>query len=81
MFCAQGFLYFYYFFKKNFFGVSNLATYIYCFLYYYMNQGAGINTGMALTPPPSSIGRGSIPQPSDLEPSTLPLDYSFRFFY
>jgi hypothetical protein len=27
---------------------------------------------MALTPLPSSIGRGSNPRPSDSEPSTLP---------
>jgi len=34
---------------------------------------------MALTPLPSSIGQGSNPQPSDREPSALPLDHSFRF--
>ncbi len=34
--------------------------------------GAGIYPGMALTPLPSSIGRGSIPRPSDREPSALP---------
>ncbi len=33
---------------------------------------------MALTPFPSSIGWGSNPRPSDREPSTLPLDHSFR---
>jgi hypothetical protein len=36
---------------------------------------------MALTPLPSSIGRGSNPWPSDREPSALPLDHSFRFLY
>jgi len=40
--------------------------------------GAGIDPGMALTPLPSSIGRGSIPRPSNCEPSTIPLDHSFR---
>jgi len=34
---------------------------------------------MALTSFPSSIGRESNPQPSNCEPSTLPLDHSFRF--
>jgi len=33
---------------------------------------------MALTPLPSSIGWGWNPQPSDHEPSSLPLDHSFR---
>jgi len=33
---------------------------------------------MALTPLPSSIGWGLNPQPSDREPSALPLDHSFR---
>jgi len=40
--------------------------------------GVGIDPGMALTPLPSSIGQGSNPQPSDCEPSALPLDHSFR---
>jgi hypothetical protein len=39
-----------------------------------------IDPGMALTPLPSSIGRGSNPRPSDREPSALPLDHSFRLF-
>jgi len=39
--------------------------------------GAEIDPGMALTPLPSSIGRGSNPQPSDREPRALPLDHSF----
>jgi len=34
---------------------------------------------MALTPFPSSIGRGSNPQPSDCELSALPLDHSFCY--
>jgi len=42
--------------------------------------GAGIDPGMALTPLSSSIGQGSNPQPSDCEPSALPLDHSFRRF-
>ncbi len=41
--------------------------------------GAEIDPGMALTPPPSSIGQGSNPPPSDCEPSALLLDHSFRF--
>jgi len=36
---------------------------------------------MALTPLPSSIGWGSNPQPSDCEPSALPLDHSFRLIF
>jgi len=34
---------------------------------------------MALTPFPSSIGRGSNPRPSNREPSTILLDHSFHF--
>jgi len=51
------------------------------FLFFYNEPelGAGINPGMALTPLPSSIGPGLNPQPSDHEPSALPLDHSFRF--
>ncbi len=33
-----------------------------------------------MTPHPSSIGQGLNPQPSDREPSALPLDHSFRLF-
>jgi len=40
--------------------------------------GVGIDPGMALTPLPSSIGRGLNPQPSNREPSALPLDHSIR---
>jgi len=32
---------------------------------------------VALSPLQSSIGQGSNPRPSDREPSTLPLDYTF----
>jgi len=41
--------------------------------------GLGIDPGMALTPLPSSFLQGSNPWPSDHEPSSLPLDHSFRF--
>jgi hypothetical protein len=50
-------------------------------LYFIYNEpelGAGIDPGMALTPLPSSIGRGSNPRPSDREPSALLLDNSFH---
>jgi len=40
---------------------------------------AGIDPDMALIPLPSSIGRGLIPQPSNHEPSTLPLVHSFHY--
>jgi hypothetical protein len=40
--------------------------------------GVGIDPGMALTPLPSSIGRGLNPRPYDREPSALPLDHGFR---
>jgi hypothetical protein len=40
-------------------------------------MGAGIDPGMALTPLPSSIGRGANPKPSDREPIALSLDHSF----
>jgi len=49
------------------------------FLLFFYNEprlGAGINPSMALKQLPSSIGWGSYPQPSDLEPSALPLDHS-----
>jgi len=41
--------------------------------------GAGIDPGMALPPLSSSIGRGSIPRPSNRELRTLPIDHSFRY--
>ncbi len=63
--------------KSNFLGVPHLATCIFLFSFNEPELGAGINPGMALTPLPSSIGRGSNPQPSDREPSALPLDHSF----
>jgi len=39
----------------------------------------GPSIQMALTPLPSSIGRGSNPPPTDRDLSVLPLDHSFRF--
>jgi len=62
--------------RLNFFKLIFLATCI--FFYYEPELGVGINPGMALTPFPSSNGRGSNPQPSDCEPSALPLDHSFH---
>ncbi len=41
------------------------------FFYNEQELGVGIDPGMALTPLPSSIGRGSNPRPSDSEPSAL----------
>ncbi len=43
------------------------------FIYNEPELGAGVNSGMALTPLPSSIGKGLNPQPSYHEPSALPL--------
>ena len=50
------------------------------FLFFYNEPelGVGIDPGMALTPLSSSIGQGLNPQPSDYEPSALPLDHGFR---
>ncbi len=50
------------------------------FLFFYNEpeKGAGIDPGMALTPLPSSIGRGSNPQPSDREPNAILLDHNLR---
>jgi len=62
-----------------FFGVPHLATCIFLIFYNGPELGAEIDPGMALTPLPSSIGRGSNPQPSDREPSALPLDHSFCY--
>jgi len=60
----------------------NTETYFFgVFFFFFYNEpelGAGINPGMALTPLPSSIGRGLNPRPSNREPSALPLDHSFR---
>jgi len=67
------------FFFKNIFLVPHLATCIFLFFYNEPELGVGIGPGMALTPLPSSIGQGSNSQPSDCEPSALPLDHSFRF--
>ncbi len=67
-------------FKKIIFlGLPHLATFIFLFFYNEPELGVGIDPGMALTPLLSSIGQGSNPQPSDHEPSALPLDHSFHF--
>ncbi len=54
--------------------MPHLATCIFLFSYNEPELGVGIDPGMALTPLPSSIGRGLNPRPSDREPSALPLD-------
>ena len=56
-------------------------TWLPIFFYNELEFGAGINPGMALTPLPSSIGKGLNPQPSNRESSALPLEHSFRLFY
>jgi hypothetical protein len=66
------------FFQKYFLGVPHLATGIFLFFYNEPELGVGIDPGMALTPLPSSIGRGLNPRPSDRESSALPLDHGFR---
>jgi len=58
--------------------VPHLATCIFLFFYNEPELGVGIDSGMALTPLPSSIGPGLNPHPSDREPSALPLDHGFR---
>ena len=56
--------------------------YLYFLIFYNEPElGVGIDPSMALTPLPSSIGRGSNPRPSDHEPSALPLDHSFCLPY
>jgi len=60
--------------------VPHLATCIFLFFCNLPELGVEIDPGMALTPLPSSIGRGSKPQLSDREPSALPLDHSFCYF-
>ncbi len=60
--------------------MPHLATSIFLFFYIEPELGVGIDHGMALTPLPSSIGQGLNPQPSDREPSALPLDKGFRPF-
>jgi len=57
--------------------VPHLATSTFLFFYNEPELGVEINPGMALTPLLSSIGQGSNPQPSDREPSALPLENSF----
>ncbi len=58
--------------------MPHLATCIFFLFYNEPELGVEINPGMALTPLPSSIGQGLNPQPSDCEPSALPLDHGFR---
>ena len=62
--------------------MPHLTTCIFLFFYNGPELGVEIGPGMrmALTPLPSSIGRGSNPRPSDREPSALPLDQGFRPF-
>ncbi len=64
-----------------FFGVPHLATCIFLFFYNEPELGVRIDPGMALTPLPSSIGRGLNPRSSDCEPSALSLDQGFRLTY
>ncbi len=54
-------------------------VYLYFLIFFYNEPvlGVGIDPGMALTPLPSSIGRGLNPRPSDCEPSALLLDHGF----
>ncbi len=52
--------------------------YLYLLLFYNEPElGVGIDPDVALTPLPSTIGRGSNPRPFDREPSALPLDHNF----
>jgi len=77
--------------KNNILGVElSLIGFFWCapfgylyFLFFYNEKelGVEIDPGMALTPLPSSIGRGSNLQPSDCEPSALPLDHSFHLIF
>jgi hypothetical protein len=69
--------------------IVNIKIFFWCapfgylyFSYFFYNEpelGVGIDPGMALTPLPSSIGRGLNPQPSNCELSALLLDLSFHF--
>ncbi len=72
-----------YYFKNArfsiFFGVPHLATCIFLFFFNEPELDVGIDPGMALTPLPSSIGRGSNSRPSDRKPSALLLDHSFCY--
>ena len=67
------------FFFKYFFGVPHLATCIFLFFYNEPELGVGIDPGMALTPLPSSIGRGSNPRPSDREPNSSETKFATVF--
>ncbi len=60
------------FFYKYFFGVPHLATCIFLVFCNELELGAEIDPGMALTPLPSSIGRGSNPRHSDCKTSARP---------
>jgi hypothetical protein len=56
------------------------------FINHLKHQGSSLGasnhlTGMALTPLSSSIGRGLNPQPSDCEPSTLPLGHVVTLYH
>jgi hypothetical protein len=66
--------------SKIFFFWCSPFGYLYFLSFLIMNE-PGIDPGMALTPLPSSIGRGSIPRPSNREPSTLPPDHSFHYYF
>jgi hypothetical protein len=55
------------------FCVSQLTTCIFLIFYNEPELGAEIDSGMALTPLSSSIGRGLNPRPSKHEPSAPPL--------
>jgi len=57
---------------KKYFLVCPIWLPVFSFLYNEQELGVIIYPGMALTPLPSSIGRGLNPQPSDREPSSLP---------
>ncbi len=53
--------------------------YLYFLIFYNEPElGVGIDPGMALSPLPSSNGKGLNPRHSDREPSALRLDHSFH---
>jgi len=58
--------------------VPHWATFIFLFFFYNEPElGSEIDPGMALKSLLSSFGWGSNPQPSNHEPSALPLEHSF----
>jgi hypothetical protein len=65
------------FFLKYFFWCAPFGYLYFLYLIILNEPGldAGIDPGMVLTPLPSSIGRWSIPRPSNRKP----LDHSFRY--